>query len=790
MADEKVNIIVQGVDKASGVLRGIGDVAKTALGVAIGQMVVPAFKALTGEIASFVTEAMAAEDIEAQLNAVLESTGGIAGVTAEKAGELADSLSQVTRFEDDAILSGENLLLTFTGIGKDVFPQATETMLNMSQALGQDLKSSAIQLGKALQDPILGVTALRRVGVNFNEAQIEMIKSMVEAGDVMGAQKFILAELETEFGGAAKAAGETFAGKLDILKNKIGNIKEAIGKALIPILTKLLGKFSDFVSRIGPKVIAWAEAAAKWLGPKLEWAISTVTPIFERFAFAVKQILGTLFDAGPASLEFREALSILIPEDVIDALFSIGGALLQAKEALVGLWDNTADAREGIATWFSGFKETLGEWATKAVEAWDTFKGKVSEWWEGTAGARDNIAAWFNNLKDNVLPGWVGKAVEVWDTFKTKVGEWWDGTADARGKIGEWYNKFKDETLPKWKEKAVEVWDAFKSKVGEWWDGTADARGKIVEWYNTFKTQTLPQFLSKAAETWNVFKNKVQEWWDGTADTRAKIVEWYDKFKTETLPQWQTKFSEVWEGAKVDIEEFRTGVAPYLLDTKTDIEAFTITILPEMKKAWEATTLAMDLFKQAIAPLLLFLVPLGVHFGVLRDNVEASKEKLGALVGLIINLGVERILSNIEGIVKGWGDAMNILAGAILWVIAEVGNLANALSNLTLPDWLTPGSPTPFELGLRGINDALKDLLPNVGAVFTYGLDLASAPAAAVAAGAPILPGGMGGSTGGGGITIINNFGPGSVRDDQDIERITRQQEQMLIRRGVRSFAV
>jgi len=33
-----------------------------------------------------------------------------------------------------------------------------------------------------------------------------------------------------------------------------------------------------------------------------------------------------------------------------------------------------------------------------------------------------------------------------------------------------------------------------------------------------------------------------------------------------------------------------------------------------------------------------------------------------------------------------------------------------SLTNIRLPDWLTPGSPTPFELGIRGITDAMTDL--------------------------------------------------------------------------------
>jgi len=134
----------------------------------------------------------------------------------------------------------ENLLLTFTSIGKDVFPQALTTVNDMSQALGQDTKSSAVQLGKALQDPIKGITALSRVGVNFTEGQKEAIAAMVKAGDVAGAQKIILKELGTEFGGSAEAAGKTFAGQMTIAKNQVSGLGSTIGSALLPALTGII----------------------------------------------------------------------------------------------------------------------------------------------------------------------------------------------------------------------------------------------------------------------------------------------------------------------------------------------------------------------------------------------------------------------------------------------------------------------------------------------------------------------------------------------------------------------
>lgn len=191
-------------------------------------------------IKDMVSKASAGEQKMAQMDAVLKSTGGAAGMTKDELVKLADAQGKLTTFSKGANLETENLLLTFTSIGKDVFPKALGTVNDMSQALGQDTKSSAIQLGKALQDPIKGVTALSRVGVNFTQGQKDAIKAMVEAGDVAGAQKIILKELGTEFGGSAEAAGKTFAGQMTIAKNQVSGIGSTIGSALLPVLTKLI----------------------------------------------------------------------------------------------------------------------------------------------------------------------------------------------------------------------------------------------------------------------------------------------------------------------------------------------------------------------------------------------------------------------------------------------------------------------------------------------------------------------------------------------------------------------
>lgn len=186
------------------------------------------------------------DDAADQLGAVLKSTGGAAGVTKQSAIELSVELQKLTGITRAQILTGENMLLTFTNIGKDTFPRATKAITDLSVAMKQDIKSSAVQLGKALNDPIQGITALTRVGVTFSQSQKDMIKAMVEAGNVAGAQGVILTEIEKEFGGSAAAAADP----IDHLRATLNDLAIDIGVSLQPVIEKMVPIIQEFAGQI------------------------------------------------------------------------------------------------------------------------------------------------------------------------------------------------------------------------------------------------------------------------------------------------------------------------------------------------------------------------------------------------------------------------------------------------------------------------------------------------------------------------------------------------------------
>ncbi len=175
--------------------------------------------------------------------AVLKSTGGAAGITAKHVDTLATKLSRVAAVDDDVIRSGENLLLTFTAVrneagkGNKVFDRAVTVANDMAAKFGGDLNTSILQVGKALQDPIKGVAALGRAGVSVDELRPK-VQQLVAAGDKLGAQRAILRELETEFGGVAKAIADSDGG-VRRAAVAFGELKESIGAAVAPAIAQI-----------------------------------------------------------------------------------------------------------------------------------------------------------------------------------------------------------------------------------------------------------------------------------------------------------------------------------------------------------------------------------------------------------------------------------------------------------------------------------------------------------------------------------------------------------------------
>jgi len=189
---------------------------------------------------------------EAKLTAVLSATGGAAGMTASALNGLAEQISKTAGLDDELVMSSEAVLLTFTRIGKEVFPATMQAAADMAAVMGGDLQGTIVQVGKAMND-FAGYTALKRAGVSFTEEQIKQIAYFKETNDLAGYQKLVLSELSKEFGGAAQAMNKAGDGAAN-MEVSLGNLQEALGRGLLPQVRDFKNSVTDIADTISDVV--------------------------------------------------------------------------------------------------------------------------------------------------------------------------------------------------------------------------------------------------------------------------------------------------------------------------------------------------------------------------------------------------------------------------------------------------------------------------------------------------------------------------------------------------------
>lgn len=411
-----------GADKAKSKMHGLDDaVGHTHEGLG-------SLKGAVGEIGVLFAEVFAVEKViefgkeslavyrstaaaEAQIAAGIKSTAGIAGLSLDDLREKAEELEHKTLFTQAQTEQAQAIELTFTNIRGAIFDQAIPAIQDLATRMGgdgpADLKGASVQVGKALQDPMKGIIALHRVGVEFSDAQKEMIATDIKHGEVQKAQAIILGELKTEFGGSAEAARAVLgpAGDLneemEVLKKGVGSLISDGLKVVIPLILetghgiKELGgaladgyhwvkENADIFKALGigiaaagaaylvanPLVIAYgvemgiaaitsgAMAVASGVLTAAQWALNVAmdaNPI-GLIVTAIGALVGGLYLAYERSETFRAVLAGIgeVAQELMPIFKGLGEIILGAftfdgKEIAKGFEDATAGVKKLIA---------------------------------------------------------------------------------------------------------------------------------------------------------------------------------------------------------------------------------------------------------------------------------------------------------------------------------------------------------------------------------------------------------------------------------------------------------
>lgn len=243
---KKVGHQTQQVDEksksAGGGMGGL--VGQFAAGNIAANLATNAFSGLKNQFMSTIGLAEQQQNAQAQLNNALKSTGDASGMTIQGLNGIAESTQKTTTFSKLDTEQAETTMLTYTNIGKNVFPQTMTAAENMATRFGISLPNASKLLGRALNDPAHGMTALTRYLGTLSPAMQQNIKDMEASGNSAGAQALLIDQLNHKMGGAAATAAQTFSGKMAQMKNRIDDAKIAIGTGLMHAATKVFNYFS------------------------------------------------------------------------------------------------------------------------------------------------------------------------------------------------------------------------------------------------------------------------------------------------------------------------------------------------------------------------------------------------------------------------------------------------------------------------------------------------------------------------------------------------------------------
>jgi hypothetical protein len=325
-AHKKVEEFEHTFEKVGEITREWGHALLGLAGIAEG------FEFLKGTVEAF----SEAEDQVAQLKAGIESTGGAAGITLEEMTKQATEFADTLPYAKAEIMNVQAQLLTFPSITKQTFTAATQAILDISSRTHHSTQELSIMIGKALQNPVMGIMALRRIGANFTAEQTELIKKMVAAGQSAKAQQFILHELATEYGGSAAKAAETLTGQASILSSEFEEQREKVGEliaqgfmALKPVLSDIIEAFGAVVDKI-KEAVEWVKEHRDVLNTLKVVVVSIVAAIA---AYQVALVAALVWEKLQTLWTLGQVAAMYVLEDAYEGASIVTKVLAAAQYA-------------------------------------------------------------------------------------------------------------------------------------------------------------------------------------------------------------------------------------------------------------------------------------------------------------------------------------------------------------------------------------------------------------------------------------------------------------------------
>jgi ABC-type transporter Mla subunit MlaD len=539
-----------------------------------------------------------------QTEAIVKATGGAAGMTAKQIDDLAMSMSMKVGVDDEAIKKSMNILLTFrqvrneAGKGNDIFNRASAAMMDLANVFGSS-DAAAKMLGKALSDPVKGVTALQRAGVNFSQAQKDQIKALVQSGQTLEAQKLILAEVERQVGGTAEATAT--AG--DKLKVVFGNFMEEVGGALLEVFNKVA---TVLVEKVLPALSAmWKEALPK-IKDAFQKIRERVEPVVkalkERLEPVLKALSGWVKDNGDVVLAFFIALGAAAG---IAAIVALG-------VAIAGLFNPVSLIIVGIAALVAGivyaykhsekFREIVSKAFATVRRVWSTLQEAIADGkFNSTIEKIKKVLASLGELFKSVFGaiaayvGFViGVVIEMWDRFGSHLIKHfvtaWNAIFQVLSGVIQFFRGIFQIIQGIFTGDWAKIWEGVKNVFGGVWNVILGTLKYVVNLISTIIGAAMAFISMLWSDAWDAIKGVVGAVWDAIIGT----IKWYIDQVYGIWSTLVTTITGIWSGLWNNLRAIVSGALDGIVSFLSGVKSRIATVASGM---WDGIK---DAFREAI----------------------------------------------------------------------------------------------------------------------------------------------------------------------------------------------
>lgn len=351
-----------------------------------------------------------------QLQAVIESTGRAGEISKKEIMSMADGFARNTEFSKGTIVQMETLMLQYDKIGKDILPQATQSILDFAARMGSDPVSASRALGLALQEPETGIGRLRALGVKFTEDQKNVIESMAKTGNTAGAQAKIMEQLNKQYGGAAAANMDTSTKLQKAMDMAMNDLRKTIGKLIAEGIEPYLKALIPIVKGVNDVILGHTKLQTALKLSDTQWKLAKSAVIGVGVAIMASLIpaiitLATVTIPAMVAAFFPFFVVAAIATAVVFALWQAWSTnflgIQQITQTVLdfikGLFSFYFDVYSGL---FSAFSDLFhGNW----TGFWNKVKNVVSE----IVGAIKGILSAFFDWASGIINGLIDKIKSI-----------------------------------------------------------------------------------------------------------------------------------------------------------------------------------------------------------------------------------------------------------------------------------------------------------------------------------------------------------------------------------------